>query len=37
MGRRVYAIMANADPLPPKERRNYILAHLDGGKRQAAE
>ena len=40
MGRKVYAIMADADPLPSKERRNYILARLDeidGGMREAAE
>ena len=39
-GRKVYAIVADADPLPSKERRNYILARLDeidGGMREAAE
>ena len=40
MGRKVYAIMAEADALPSKQRRAYLLARLDGfegGVRQAAE
>ena len=40
MGRKVYAIMADADALPSKQRRAYALARLDdldGGVRQAAD
>ena len=40
MGRKVFAIMADADALSSKQRRAYILARLDeldGGVRQAAE
>ena len=39
-GRKVYDIVADADPLPSKERRRYILVRLDeldGGMREAAE
>ena len=40
MGRKVFAIMADADALSSKQRRAYILARLDdldGGVRQAAK